>query len=186
MADAPGTTALGIDGIVLHGRDIIAVQNGMMPARIARFSIDTTGLRIERVTTVDRHARVADEPTIGTLLGDSFLYVANSQWEKYDAHGQRIHGTSLSRPVILQLPLSADSPARSRDPLHLRTRDLLRRALRGGRGEPRRQHDRRERATTVEALQNDACLRRVVEPLQARPQVGESDTGPMSRDRSHR
>ncbi len=137
LADAPGTTALGIDGIVLRGRDIIAVQNGMVPSRIAKFTLDSSGRRILRVVTIDRHGATADEPTIGTLLGDSFLYVANSQWEKYDTRGARNGVATLSPPIILRVPLTAAHgkatiPTRPRDLLHLRARDLLRRALRGG------------------------------------------------------
>lgn len=139
VADAAGTTTLGIDGIVRTGRDIIAVQNGMVPARAVRLTLDQSGRRVVRAQTVDRNGTIADEPTIGAMLGDAFLYVANSQWEKYDARGQRMPGTSLAPPVILRVLLpKAPDLGRRRDPLHLRARDLLRRALRNGRSETRR------------------------------------------------
>src|SRR5207253_6991996 len=46
---------------------------------------------------------VADEPTIGTLAGAYFVYVANSQWEKYTDDGKRKPEVKLTAPVLLSL-----------------------------------------------------------------------------------
>jgi len=54
---------------------------------------------------LDRHLPVADEPTIGAIAGDRFVYVANSQWEKYDDQGRLEAGARLTPPVLLELPL---------------------------------------------------------------------------------
>lgn len=105
LADAPGTTTLGVDGLVLQGRSLIGVQNGLVPARIARFTLDPAGTAISRVELLDRQPAVADEPTIGTLLDGGFVYVANSQWEKYDDAGQRRGGTRLAPTYLIRVPL---------------------------------------------------------------------------------
>jgi hypothetical protein len=105
LADAPGSTSLGIDGIALDRGAIIAVQNGVAPARIMRFVLGASGRDIVRAEILDRHSTVADEPTIGTIVGGDFVYVANSQWEKYDGTGKRIAGTVLRSPVLLAVPL---------------------------------------------------------------------------------
>jgi hypothetical protein len=101
-----GVTTLGLDGIVRHGSAIYAVQNGMLPPRVVRVDLDHEGARVTAVTIVDRHLPLADEPTIATVLGDRLIYVANSQWEKYDESGARRPGTALARPVLLALPLT--------------------------------------------------------------------------------
>ena len=106
LEDAPGSTAVGCDGIVLHRGAIVAVQNGVAPARVVRFTLSEDGRRIVRAETIDRNVTVADEPTAGFLDGDRFVYVANSQWEKHGPDGARRPGTRLSAPLLLALPLS--------------------------------------------------------------------------------
>ena len=109
LDDAPHSTSLGCDGIAWDRGAIIAVQNGVSPARIMRFVLDDRGTRIVRADVLDRNSTVADEPTIGTIVGSAFVYVANSQWEKHDAVGRRVASRALARPVLLAVPLPAIS-----------------------------------------------------------------------------
>ena len=102
-------TLLGVDGLYLHRGALIGVQNGVIPARVARFCLDSTGRSVRRLEMLDRNPTVADEPTLGTVVGDSLFYIATSEWEKYDDSGKRIEGTRL-RPVTV-LGLSLDSQA---------------------------------------------------------------------------
>jgi len=104
LVDAPGSTSLGCDGIAWHEDAIIAVQNGVTPPRVMRFELDSSWTRIVRADVLERNPAVADEPTLGTIVGDEFIYVANSQWEKYDASGARIPRTVLRRPVLVAIP----------------------------------------------------------------------------------
>jgi hypothetical protein len=106
VSDAPGSTSLGCDGIVWDRGTIIAVQNGVSPARIVRFVLDATGTRFTRVDVLDQNSGVADEPTIGTIAGHEFVYVANSQWDKHDAKGNPLAGKILTPPKLLAIPLS--------------------------------------------------------------------------------
>jgi hypothetical protein len=105
LGDAPGATSLGCDGISWHDGAIIAVQNGVVPPRIMRFELDSGWTRIVRAEVLDRNLPVADEPTIGTVVGDDFIYVANSQWEKYSDAGELLRGASLRKPVLISVPL---------------------------------------------------------------------------------
>ena len=105
LTDAPGTTSLGVDGLLLDRQSLIGVQNGLSPARIARFTLTPDGVGISRVDVLDRQPGLADEPTIGTLLAGGYVYVANSQWEKYDDAGQRRAGTRLAPTYLIRIPL---------------------------------------------------------------------------------
>ncbi|HEX4681579.1 MAG TPA: hypothetical protein VH277_02655 [Gemmatimonadaceae bacterium] len=105
VADAAGSTSLDCDGIVWYRGGIVAVQNGVTPRRIVRFVLDATGDRIERVDVVDRNVVVADEPTIGTIAGNEFVYVANGQWDKHDDMGRRVPHTELRPTILLAVPL---------------------------------------------------------------------------------
>jgi streptogramin lyase len=105
LGDATETTSLGVDGIVWYRGSIIGVQNGLAPPRVVRFRLDAAGRNVVTATVIDRALPLADEPTIGTLVGNDFVYVANSQWEKYDDAGTRVPGTRLAPTVVLRLPL---------------------------------------------------------------------------------
>jgi sugar lactone lactonase YvrE len=105
LADAPNSTSLGCDGIAWDRGAVVAVQNGVAPARVMRFALDASGESIVRAEVLDRNNTIADEPTIGAIVGREFVYVANSQWEKYEENGTRRGGTTLTRPVLLAVPL---------------------------------------------------------------------------------
>ncbi|HEX7978669.1 MAG TPA: hypothetical protein VF461_08705 [Gemmatimonadaceae bacterium] len=51
------------------------------------------------------NAVLAPEPTIGTMMDDRFVYVANSQWEEYDDAGHLKAGARLTRPRLVAVPL---------------------------------------------------------------------------------
>jgi sugar lactone lactonase YvrE len=100
-----GSTVIGCDGIVWRDGAVIAVQNGVAPARIVRLVPSLTEDRLLRVDVLDRNVAVADEPTIGTMFRGEFIYVANSQWEKFSDEGVRDPSRPLTPPIVLRLPL---------------------------------------------------------------------------------
>jgi sugar lactone lactonase YvrE len=105
VATPARTTVLGLDGLVWHEGALIGVQNGVAPARIVRLALDAGGRRITEIAVLDRHLPIATEPTIGTVWGRSFFYVANSQWEAYDDVGRLKAGVRLEPPRILEIKL---------------------------------------------------------------------------------
>jgi sugar lactone lactonase YvrE len=105
LANPDRGTTVGCDGIIWHHGALIAVQNGVVPARVIRIVPDTDRDRVTRIDVLDRNVTVADEPTIGTLLGDEFVYVANSQWEKFTEDGARDPARPLTPPIALRLRL---------------------------------------------------------------------------------
>ena len=104
--DAPHSTSLGCDGIAWYQGSIIAVQNGLATPRIARFVLSDDGRRVTRVEVLDRNIALADEPTIGALVGDDFVYVANSQWSKHDDRGRRVASRVLTPARLLSVPIT--------------------------------------------------------------------------------
>ena len=108
LADAPGSTSLGCDGIVLHHGAIVAVQNGVSPARIVRFALDAAGDSIVSVRVLDQQPALAPEPTIGTMVGDRFVYVANGQFDAHDDDGRRLPNTTLTGARLIAVPVPLD------------------------------------------------------------------------------
>ena len=105
IADRDDTTVLGLDGMAWYRDGVIAVQNGVEPARIVRISLDAALTRVLALTVIDRQPTFAPEPTIGAIVGDSFVYVANSQWNAYDDRGQRRAGVSLTPTHLVCVPI---------------------------------------------------------------------------------
>ena len=72
---------------------------------LVRYFLDASGTRIARQGTIDRNPAVADEPTTGVIVGRTYLYIANSQWDKHDDNGARVAGTPLPPALLLAVPL---------------------------------------------------------------------------------
>ena len=107
---AAGTDTRGCDGIVLHRGAFVAVQNGASPARIVRFVLNAAGDSIVAARVLDRNPALAPEPTIGTMMDDRFVYVANSQWEEFDDAGRLKAGARLTRPRLVAVPVPRGTP----------------------------------------------------------------------------
>jgi hypothetical protein len=105
LGAAASTDTRGCDGIVLHRGAIVAVQNGATPARILRYVLNAAGDSIVATQLIDQNPVLAPEPTIGTMMGDRFVYVANSQWEEYDDAGHLKPGARLTRPRLVAVPV---------------------------------------------------------------------------------
>jgi hypothetical protein len=104
-----GVDTRGCDGIVLHRGAIVAVKNGTTPAGILRYVLNAAGDSIVATQLIDQNRVLAPEPTIGTMMGDRFVYVANSQWEEYDDAGRLKPGAHLTRPRLVAVPVPRTS-----------------------------------------------------------------------------
>jgi sugar lactone lactonase YvrE len=99
----------GIDGLVRHGRDLIAVQNGIAVPRIVRLRLAPDGLAITRLDVLERANPDWGVPGLATLAGDLLLYVADPQWESYGpgsapAPGKAQHPTPVRAIALGPVP----------------------------------------------------------------------------------
>jgi sugar lactone lactonase YvrE len=104
LAHAEGVSTYGTDGLMRHGKDLIVIQNGAQPHRVARLVLSGDGARIERLIVLARASPYFDEPTLGVIAADVLFYVANSRWGKF-RDGRYVGATDAGGPVILKLPL---------------------------------------------------------------------------------
>jgi hypothetical protein len=100
---APGVAAYGIDGLYRFGRDLIAVQNGLRPNRVVRLELE--GDRVVGQTVLVANDPRFSEPTLGAVLGDRFLFIANSQWDRLDEANGLPPENELAQPLVLEIPL---------------------------------------------------------------------------------
>lgn len=105
VAAPPGTMVYGIDGLYLHDGDLVAVQNLAQPHRVTRIRLDAEGRRVTGQETLARSLPEFDEPTLGTIQGDSFYLNANSHWNRFDTDNRLPDADTLSGPLILEIPL---------------------------------------------------------------------------------
>lgn len=95
----------GIDGLYRYGSELIAIQNGIRPHRVVALQLSDDGLAIEGVRPLVANHELFDEPTLGVLQGDTFFFVANSHWNRFDANNALPEG--LTGPVILKVRLAS-------------------------------------------------------------------------------
>lgn len=101
---APEDVSLhGVDGLYRHGKDLIAIQNGIRPHRVARWRLDESGLKILSAEILAMNLPEFDEPTLGAIHQDHFYFVANSHWNRFTRDNSL--PDDLRGPVILSLPL---------------------------------------------------------------------------------
>ncbi len=90
----------GSDGIYLKGNNLVMLQNGAFPKRVASIQINEIGDGITSSTNYpDNALPELDEPTLGVVVGSSLYYIANSPWAHYDENGQPIR--SDWRPLLV-------------------------------------------------------------------------------------
>ena len=96
----------GIDGLTYYKGSLVAVQNGVNPLRVTRYYLNPEKNEIDRYEILDRAHPSFGEPTLGTLAGDTFYYIANSQWAGYDDDHTIKPSEQLHDIVILKSDLS--------------------------------------------------------------------------------
>ena len=77
-----GLCLAAIDGLYYHNGTLIAIQNGFMTPRIARFSLSRSLRTIEGFEVLERRNPLFEGVTTGVLVGDEFFYMANIQDDK--------------------------------------------------------------------------------------------------------
>ena len=83
VAAPPGVTLFGVDGLYRHGADVIAVQNGIRPARILRLSLDRPGLP-DQMTVIASGLKAFEDLALGEVRDGRFWVVGDSGWEKLE------------------------------------------------------------------------------------------------------
>ncbi|HOO09530.1 MAG TPA: hypothetical protein PKW06_06300, partial [Cyclobacteriaceae bacterium] len=74
----------GIDGLLYYNNSLVAIQNGVVPNRVARYALGPGQARIVGVSIIDKGHPAFNEPTMGCIANGRLYYVANSPWNAYD------------------------------------------------------------------------------------------------------
>lgn len=94
----------GIDAMWRRGNELIAVQIGTSPMRIAAFKLSGDGQSIIGKRLLEQAHSEWTEPLSGFLASDALYYVGNGQWGNYK-DGALIAGAEPVSAQIRRLPL---------------------------------------------------------------------------------
>jgi sugar lactone lactonase YvrE len=72
-----------IDGLYFYRQSLVGIQNGIHPGRVMRFHLDPTLTRITGSEILETYNPAFENPTTGSLDGDSLLFMANTQLHKW-------------------------------------------------------------------------------------------------------
>lgn len=95
----------GIDGLVRSETGLIAIQNGTSPRRIVRIRLNSAETAVDHVDLLERANPAWGEPTLGTLAGSDFVYVADGQWEVWGQGGRPRDGQTPRATMLRALPV---------------------------------------------------------------------------------
>lgn len=102
----PPTDAVlvGIDGLRTYRGDLIAIQNGIRPHRVVKLGLTGDGRAVRDAQVLEMNSPFFREPTLGTISGQDFYYIANSQWGSFTG-GAIWPADRLTDVVILRMKL---------------------------------------------------------------------------------
>lgn len=96
----------GIDGLYRYGNTLVAIQNGIRPNRVVQFELSADGAAVIASRILAMNHPEFDEPNLGVIRGDEFLFIANSHWNRFEQGGSL--PDDLSGPVVLSIDLRSD------------------------------------------------------------------------------
>jgi hypothetical protein len=97
-----------IDGLYFYRQSLVGIQNAIHPGRVMRFYLDTTLTKITRFEILETYNPAFENPTTGSLDGDSFLFMANTQLHKWRPDKPLPPPNTLHDIQILRIPLTPD------------------------------------------------------------------------------
>ncbi len=101
----PDVMANGIDGMILRGDQLIAVQNGVTPDRIAALDLNAAHTEIVGARVLARDTSRIRQPTHLVAVGgqDNIYLIANGGFGLYGADGKLRPGVDQKAPAIARL-----------------------------------------------------------------------------------
>jgi len=96
----------GIDGLYRYGNTLVAIQNGIRPNRVVQFELSADGSAVIASRVLAMNLPDFDEPNLGVIRGDEFLFIANGHWNRFEQDGSL--PDDLSGPVVLSIDLRSD------------------------------------------------------------------------------
>ena len=99
--------SLGIDGLYrATGHRLIAIQNGPPLKRLLELQLDAAESRIERWRVLEQGSEGLGEPNHGVVMGEEFVFIGNSGWDRVDEREALQTTADSSPPTLRKLSLT--------------------------------------------------------------------------------
>ena len=98
-----GDTLRGIDGLYVHGRSLVWVQNGVEPGRVVQAPLGPDGGSLGALKVLQAGHPDFRVPTTGVMVGDTLFYVATAQLDAIRPGGRMAPADSMRENVILRI-----------------------------------------------------------------------------------
>jgi hypothetical protein len=95
----------GIDGLYLFENSLLAIQNGVNPFHLTKYTLNKEGTYITQFEVLENNHPAFGEPTLGSIQEKNFYYIANSQWGGYEKDHRPKSSEKLQDIVVLKLLL---------------------------------------------------------------------------------
>ena len=102
----PDVALNGIDGLVLSGGSLYAIQNGVVPNRVIRVDLGPDGATVTGAKILEMNHPAFDEPTLAVAANGALYVTANSQGGKFQDQKHPITPDEMQEAVILKVPLA--------------------------------------------------------------------------------
>ena len=102
----PDLALYGIDGLYLHGRTLIAIQNGTTPERLLLLHMNSALSRVTGWDVALARAPGLGDPTHGVVRGDRFDFISNSGWDRVGDNGAFSAQAPATNPGLWSISLS--------------------------------------------------------------------------------
>ncbi len=102
----PSIVDASIDGLYWFHGSLVGIQNAIHPGRVVRFYLNQNRTRIERSEILETYNPIFENPTTGSIDGDSLLFFANPQLHKVEFGKPLPPLSDLHDITVLRLELS--------------------------------------------------------------------------------
>jgi hypothetical protein len=106
LQEPPDVIDASIDGLYFYRQSLVGIQNAIHPGRVVRFYLDPTLTKITGWEILETYNPAFENPTTGSLDGDSLLFMANTQLHKWQPGKPLPAPSGLHDVQILRISLS--------------------------------------------------------------------------------
>ena len=99
-----------IDGLNAVPGALFAVQNGVRPQRVMRFTLDASGTRVTAGEPIESGTARLGEPTHGVVADGAYVFLAGTGWDRVGADQRLVSKPDAPRPALLSVPLGGGRP----------------------------------------------------------------------------
>ena len=107
LPQSVGISPSGSDGLYFYDHSLIGIINIVSErnGRVARFYLDSSAKAVSRAVVLDCNNRLYQWPTTGVVVGNSFFYIANSQFGSFDNEQRSFPQKQLRKVAVMRLKL---------------------------------------------------------------------------------